>query len=669
MADRERERLIQRLELLEWELERFRGEIEALKREVSGGVQIGAAASPAVSEAVAPDEVASIRRQEAEESVPRAPPGRASGRRAADLEFWLGGRGLLLLGVAALVFAVGFFVKEAIERGWIGPTIRVLLGAGVGVVAVVAGERLRSAGYRTYGLWLAAGGFGGIYLSIWAATALYSLVPTSVGFLLMVAVVVAAAGLGLLRDSESFVALAAFGGYLAPLLLGMESASVAFSLGYLGLITGAGFVLAYRSGWAYLAALVVTGGSILSIASQGQPHLHGIYLTALVAAALAVARRRRWPVISLFAVALGWTVFWVGSHDWGVSGLLFSVYAAALWGADLVASLGVTDWVDAGAAADGGGSDAVAEELVRGQDTEALAREFCGLAVLLLPPWLFLLSAMAGLEASAYSDQRDAIGLGLALILGAVYLAHASWAPAGRGAGSRIWRSALGLALIVAAPTIVWSEMPLVRAWLAEGVALTGAGLALKRVDARAAGLAAFTLAVSTYWGAAVSRPPADVAFVGAWGITGLATCLGPVIWGLALAGVERPARWELAIRPFALLAAAVFFLGWGTVEIDRFFKLKGAGERWRLARDLSISAFWMVYAATLLVLGFGIKNAAARWLGLGMALVAALKVFAYDLANLSQLYRIVSFVLLAVVLLGLSFRYQKLRRQENGES
>jgi uncharacterized membrane protein len=50
------------------------------------------------------------------------------------------------------------------------------------------------------------------------------------------------------------------------------------------------------------------------------------------------------------------------------------------------------------------------------------------------------------------------------------------------------------------------------------------------------------------------------------------------------------------------------------------------------------------------------------------MALIAALKVFAYDLANLSQLYRIVSFVLLAVVLLALSFRYQKLRRRDTDE-
>jgi uncharacterized membrane protein len=49
------------------------------------------------------------------------------------------------------------------------------------------------------------------------------------------------------------------------------------------------------------------------------------------------------------------------------------------------------------------------------------------------------------------------------------------------------------------------------------------------------------------------------------------------------------------------------------------------------------------------------------------MALVSAGKVFLYDLSNLAELYRIVSFVLLSAVLLALSFRYQRLHRVEEG--
>ncbi len=88
-----------------------------------------------------------------------------------------------------------------------------------------------------------------------------------------------------------------------------------------------------------------------------------------------------------------------------------------------------------------------------------------------------------------------------------------------------------------------------------------------------------------------------------------------------------------------------------------------GETARWALARDVSISAFWIAYAAVLLGVGFWLQQPPVRWTGLGMALIAAAKVFLYDLSQLSQLYRIVSFVLLALVLLALSFRYQRWRR------
>jgi uncharacterized membrane protein len=51
------------------------------------------------------------------------------------------------------------------------------------------------------------------------------------------------------------------------------------------------------------------------------------------------------------------------------------------------------------------------------------------------------------------------------------------------------------------------------------------------------------------------------------------------------------------------------------------------------------------------------------------MALIAAAKVFIYDLSNLDRLYRIFSFVLLAAVLLALSFWYQKTRGKDVSES
>jgi hypothetical protein len=272
---------------------------------------------------------------------------------------------------------------------------------------------------------------------------------------------------------------------------------------------------------------------------------------------------------------------------------------------------------------------------------------------------------MVGLGGSPYAEWRGEIGLALGLVIGAVYLAQAVFGGSGRGAASQTWRAGLGYAFLVAAPLAQWSDVALVRVWVLEGVALTAAGVLLRTVEARAAGLAAFVLATMIFWSASAAGEAAGPAFIGGWALTGLGTVAGLILWPLALVRAERPSDWETALRPILLSAAGLIFLGWGTQEIQRFWELLGDGEGWNLARDLSISGFWMAYAAALLTLGFRLGRPPVRWAGLAMALVAAGKVFLYDLSNLAELYRIVSFVLLAIVLLGLSFRYQKLRRGE----
>ncbi len=778
MTHDERTQLLQQLAALERksnnvqrELRNFRERLLRYEAEVEEEV-VEEVAEQAVQEVpVSPAPPRPTEPAEVEVEIPSAPPSAVDGRAVAaaseerqktyaDLEFWLGGRGLLLLGLTALVLAVSFFVKEAIERGWLGPLVRVLLGAAVGVVAVVAGERIRALGYRTYGLWLAAGGFTAIYLSVWAAAALYLLVSTPVAFALMAIVVVSAAALGLLRDSESFVALAALGGYLAPLLLRAEAASNLLSLGYLGLLSGAALWVAYRGSWRYLASLAVVGGTLLPVAnsgdphlhggylvalvvaalvvsrvrrwhevallamafgwvalgggigewdmsgpalvgyaaaiaaagfwvayqddwpflaglavlggtllpsaSTGAPHLHGTYLVALIAAALTISRLRKWHYVSLVTVALGWIALWGGSVEWGIVGTAFAVYAAALWLADLIASVGVTAWTSEAIREAGEAGGAGTDRPALAVEPDAFLRgleDLTGLALTLVPPWVFFAFAMVGLEDSVFHESRDLIGSALAIVLGCVYVAQSIWSRPGYRAASRDWSAALGCAFWLAAAAVLWEGVGLARAWLLEGMVLTAAGVAFKHIIVRGSGLAAFALAVGTYWYTVHLRPEADPAIISGWALTGLAACLGLAAWALATLFVERSESWEKEVRPFLFLASAVFFLALGTVEILRFYDLLGEPERWALARDLSISSFWMVYAALLLSLGFWLKQEAIRWIGLGMALIAAGKVFLYDLSQLSELYRIASFVLLAVVLLALSFGYQRWRR------
>jgi uncharacterized membrane protein len=91
-----------------------------------------------------------------------------------------------------------------------------------------------------------------------------------------------------------------------------------------------------------------------------------------------------------------------------------------------------------------------------------------------------------------------------------------------------------------------------------------------------------------------------------------------------------------LVVGCFALAIAAKFGLGWTT------------------------SALWLVLGAALMLLGFRTGVAFVRWDALVLIAITIVKVFAFDLARLAAGERILATVALGVVLLAISFVYQR---------
>ncbi|MGH9579803.1 MAG: DUF2339 domain-containing protein, partial [Terriglobales bacterium] len=91
------------------------------------------------------------------------------------------------------------------------------------------------------------------------------------------------------------------------------------------------------------------------------------------------------------------------------------------------------------------------------------------------------------------------------------------------------------------------------------------------------------------------------------------------------------------------------------------------------IARDFTYSAVWMLYGAGLMAAGFRRRSAFLRWQALLLMAVTVVKVFTYDVSQLDRGYRILSFIALGVILLGISFVYQRdwlklSRREPEGE-
>ena len=76
--------------------------------------------------------------------------------------------------------------------------------------------------------------------------------------------------------------------------------------------------------------------------------------------------------------------------------------------------------------------------------------------------------------------------------------------------------------------------------------------------------------------------------------------------------------------------------------------------------QQLQVTLVWTLYAAVLLVVGVRTNSGLLRWQGLVLLGIAIIKVFLFDLAELSLGLRILSFMALGLVLLGISFLYQR---------
>ena len=72
----------------------------------------------------------------------------------------------------------------------------------------------------------------------------------------------------------------------------------------------------------------------------------------------------------------------------------------------------------------------------------------------------------------------------------------------------------------------------------------------------------------------------------------------------------------------------------------------------------------WALQGAALLVVGFLARERVLRLSGLALLFLCILKLFAYDLRQLEALARIMSFVVLGLVLLTVSWVYTRYREQ-----
>ena len=89
----------------------------------------------------------------------------------------------------------------------------------------------------------------------------------------------------------------------------------------------------------------------------------------------------------------------------------------------------------------------------------------------------------------------------------------------------------------------------------------------------------------------------------------------------------------------------------------ERFITFQFEGS---LARDMTYSIGWGLFALALLMLGFWKDSKPVRYAGIALLAVTLLKLFFHDLASIDSIYRIGALMAVAVIALFASFLYQR---------
>lgn len=614
--------------------------------------------------------------------------------RELDLESRIGGRWLQHAGIVVLILGVAFFLRYAFEQAWLPPVVRVALGAITGTAMAVGGVRLART-YRPYGLMLSGGGVAVLYLSVYAALNLYELVGAQVAFGLLAVVSIVAALLADRTGSFGLAFIAVCGGYATPFLVGGDRDQHLILFTYVALLVAATTYLAHRRTWPWLnvTSLVLTTVTVLAWAAayyRPSLYLRAELFMALYCAMFVEILRKVWrPGAPAAPAVLFLLLAPVGYHVWSVvtlapHGLAFLIYLLGFTLVTVLTSvhyasslLRVAAWL-AMAVPLGNWIAAHHWQGWIAASTITILAIYCVHAAVQIrsvrageeldDPDVFLLHANAvGVFAVLFGVLTDSLTTGeLALVaLGFAGVNVGVWAALRRHSPVTAFHWLGAAFTLVAIATWIHLGGPwAVATWVTEGVVVLWVASRAQRRWLRVGAWALMAIAAHRWSKPDIQQTTtAHVVLVNARALTGIyLVAMAYVAAWLQRGPQGAPAKHRRREQTTFVIAANLVTLVVISTEIVSFWALRTTSPDAYFARDMMLSASWVLYAAALVVAGIKTRYAPIRYFAIGLFGIALTKVFLLDLATTRGIYRVVGFLLVGVVLLSVSFFYQRAR-------
>jgi uncharacterized membrane protein len=164
------------------------------------------------------------------------------------------GNTLTRVGVVILFFGVAFLLSWFADHLTLSIGMSLALVALAGVALVAIGLWL-SASRPGYALSLEGAGTGILYLTTFAASRLFDVLPPLPALVVLVVIAALTVALAWRADSQALAGLAVAGGFLAPFLVARDAGAPAALFSWFAVLNAAIFALAWHRAWRALNAL------------------------------------------------------------------------------------------------------------------------------------------------------------------------------------------------------------------------------------------------------------------------------------------------------------------------------------------------------------------------------------------------------------------------------
>lgn len=512
-------------------------------------------------------------------------------------ELRLGQKWLLIAGLVLTVLAVGYFLKYSFDRNWIGPAGRVSLAYLAGIAMLSGGEYGRRKQFDLFGLYVIGGGIAVLYFASYAAFQIYELMGQTMAFGLMALVTVLAGLLSLFHDTKWLAVLGIIGGFLTPVVLSTGTDNQIALMTYMAILNGGILAIAAFKQWHALNYLGLTFTWLLFAAWYDRHYADPKFWTTMV-------------FLNLFFLTYAvvpFAYYFLRTSRQQVTGFSITIpNAFVAFGYAFVTIRGhfSLQWVSV--------------------VSVAYAAVFLGMASYL------------------HRKNRDNVEAFILLL--------------GKGL----------LFLIVTVP-ILFSDHWITLFWAAQAVVLLWAALRLASDRLRMGAIALLLIAAAKLllydYTAVFELSGLDMHYRGGFTETlverwvTVLVVLGVLFRSARMfqaAGIEREDRPLSLATVFYGLFGILLFIAMN-IEVAAC-----AYDYFPRARFASISVLWALSATALMILGFVRNRAVLRRTSMVLFTVTVIKVFVRDMASVDTPYRIMSFLVLGLMLVGASYLYHR---------